>query len=93
MYNGKEKVKSTDFWTLDAPASKAPFYYDGITFDEFFVEMYYFGSRNTPEKRINYKPLRKQLEDEDITNIPDEYKFLCPFPEECTAFSDLIKAA
>ena len=88
MYNGRAKVPSTMEFTFEKP-----FYYDGITFDEFFVEMYYYGSRNTPEKMMNYKPLRKQLEDGDIMSIPDEYKLLCPFPENCTAFSDLIKAA
>ena len=91
MYNGMEKVKPTDFWTMDAPASKAPFYYDGITYDEFYVESYYYGACSSMKK--TYKSLRKQLVDGDITSIPDEYKALCPFPEKCTAFSDLIKAA
>ena len=85
MYKGMEKVPSTSEWTFEKP-----FYYDGITYDEYFVEWYYFNTCNTPEMRINYKSLRKQLEDENITNIPNSYKALCPEPDKCTAYQDLL---
>jgi len=85
-YDGRVKVPSTPEYRREKP-----FYYEGITFDEYLVEWYYFGSCNTPDKMINYKTLRKQLEDGDIKSIPDSYKILCPFPENCTAFEDLIK--
>ena len=88
MYNGAEKVPQTSEWRLEIP-----FYYDGITYDEYFIEWYYFDSCNTLEKKLNYKPLRKQLEDGDITSIPNSYKALCPEPDKCTAFNDLLKIA
>ena len=90
MHNGAEKILPTMFWTFEAPVSKAPFYYDGMTYDEYFVEMYYFSIYATSAK---YKTLRKQLEDGDIINIPDEYKALCPHPDSCTAFRNLVKIA
>ena len=54
MYNGREKVTPMGLWDFERP-----FFYDGITYDEYFVELCYFSSRNTAEKVINYKPLRK----------------------------------
>jgi hypothetical protein len=95
VYNGREKVAASDFWTTEAPASKAPFYYDGITRDEFFVEQYYFlyyTAKLAPKLKA-YKTLRRQLEDGDILGIPDGFKALCPDPNNCMAFLDLINVA
>ena len=85
MYDGRSKMPSTPDVRLEKP-----FFYEGITCDEYFVEWRYFGSCND---MINYKPLRKQLEDGDIVfdKVPEKYKSLLPFPEKCTAFEDLLK--
>jgi len=95
VYNGLAEVSATMFWSFEAPAGKAPFYFDGVTFDEFFVEKCYhdyYMARIAP-RGGKYKPLRKQLEDGDIASVPNEYKILCPDPDNCTAFNDLIKIA
>ena len=97
MYDGTQKVPVDMFWTFEGKqtASTAPFYFDGITFDEFFVEMFYYDYHHATlaRKHIKYKPVRKQLEDGDISVIPSEYKFHLPFPEKCTAYIDLVKVA
>jgi len=93
VYNGVEKVLPTMFWISGATASNAPFYFDGITNDEFLIEQYYYGMYAGASKILNYKPLRKQLIDGDIMSIPDEYKKLCPYPENCKAFTDLLNVA
>ena len=97
MYDGTQKVPVDMFWTFEGGqiASAAPFYFDGITFDEFFIEMFYYDYHHAilVPKYIKYKSVRKQLMDGDISEIPDEYKYHLPFPEKCTAYIDLIKVA
>ena len=84
MYDGKIKVPRTAEFTFEKP-----FYYDDMTYDEYYVEWCYYmlwsALRENP-----YKSLRKQLEDGDISSISNEYKVLCPYPENCTAFADLV---
>ena len=83
VYNGREKIPQTAEFSFEKP-----FYCNGMTYDEYYVEWCYYmawiASREKP-----YKSLQKQLEDGDITSIPEEYKLLCPYPEICTAFEKL----
>ena len=88
MYDGTAKVPATHEYKHESP-----FYYDGITYDEYFVEWCYLSACIAHKKMTTYKSLRKQLIDGDITFISDEYKKLCPFPEKCMAFADLLKVA
>ena len=87
MYNGRAAVPQTAEYFFEKP-----FYYNGITFDEYYVEWGYYMTWHATHKKP-YKPLREQLADGDIINIPDEYKVLCPYPGNCTAFEDLIRVA
>ena len=93
MYKGTEKVDATMFWICGAVASSAPFYFDGITYDEFLVEDSYrnYHHAKLAKQLYPYKIIRKQLEDGDIHSIPNEYKSLLPFPENCTAYANLLK--
>ena len=97
MYDGTKKVPIDMFWTFEGrqTAPTAPFYFDGITFDEFYVEMFYYDYHRTvlARKHVKYKSVKKQLEDRDISEIPDEYKSHLPFPENCTAYKHLLKVA
>ena len=86
MYDGTVKVPATHEYKFESP-----FYFDGITYDEYFVEWCYY-SACIAGKKI-YKSLRDQLLDGDISFISDEYKKLCPYPEKCTAYIDLVKVA
>lgn len=86
MYNGKESVPATHEYKRESP-----FYFDGISFDEYLVEQRYHHSCIARKKMIGYKTLREQILDGDIEEIPDEYKVSLPFPEECTAYSYLLK--
>ena len=88
VYDGTAIVPATHEYRFESP-----FYFDGITYDEYFVEWCYHSACIACQKMVGYKPLREQLIDGDITFIPDEYKKLCPFPEKCTAFMDLVKVA
>jgi len=88
VYDGTAKVPATHEYRFEKP-----FYFEGITFDEYFVEWCYHGSCIARKEMVGYKPLRKQLIDGDIHSIPDEYKKLCPYPENCTAFMGLQKIA
>ena len=88
MYDGTAKVPITHEYRFEKP-----FFYEGITFDEYFVEWCYHSACIAGKKMTTYKPLRKQLEDGDIITIPDEYKKLCPDPDNCTAYIELIKVA
>ena len=97
MYNGLEKIPQEEAPTLAwsgsfSGANRAPFYFDGMTWDEFFVEDCYYLYHHAKLARdlIPYKTIKKQLEDGDINSIPDEYKITCPFPENCTAYKELI---
>ena len=95
MYDGSERVPLTMIWSKGLTVTHAPFYYDGITYDEFLVEECYRNYYHAilASKKIGYKSLKKQLEDGEIQSVPDEYKITCPFPEKCTAFSNLVRVA
>ena len=67
-----------------------PFYFDGITYDEFLVEQCYYHTC-IAQNIIKYKTLREQIVDGDIYCIPDEYKVSLPYPETCTAYANLLK--
>ena len=88
MYDGTAIIPATHEYKFESP-----FYFDGITFDEYFVEQCYYHAYIARKKMIGYKTLRKQLLDGDIQSIPDEYKISCPYPEKCTAYIDLVKVA
>jgi len=95
VYDGTDKVLPTMSWSSGLPVTYAPFYFNGMTNDEFFVEecyRNYYYARLAPN-HMAYKTVRKQLEDGDIDSIPDEYKISCPYPEDCTAYSDLVLSA
>ena len=84
MYDGTAVVPATHEYKFESP-----FYYDGITYDEYFVEQCYYHAW-IAQKIVEYKPLRNQLMDGDIQSVPEEYKISCPFPEDCSAFVDLV---
>jgi len=86
VYDGTAIIPATHEYKFESP-----YYFDGITYDEYFVEQCYYHAC-IARKKI-YKTLRKQLLDGDIQSIPDEYKISCPFPEKCTAYMDLVKVA
>ena len=86
MYNGTDKIPSTHEFKHEKP-----FYRDGMTYDEYFIESVCFSESIV--KKIKYKSVEQQLIDGDIHVIPDKYKISCPFPEKCTAYADLIKTA
>ena len=88
MYYGTGVVPATHEYKFESP-----FYFDGITYDEYFVEQCYYHACIAGKKMIGYKPLRKQLIDGDIQSVPDVYKKLCPDPDNCTAFTELINVA
>ena len=88
MYDGTAIVPAIHEYMFESP-----FYFDGITYDEYFVEQCYYYACLAHKEMIGYKTLRKQLIDGDIQSVPDEYKKLCPDPDSCTAFVKLIKAA
>ena len=79
-------------WCGGSTVAYAPYYFDGMTFDEYFIEDSYYSYRlSKPELRIKeYKSLRKQLEDGDIYSIPEECKTMLPYPEKCTAYKELL---
>jgi len=88
VHDGMKCVPATHEYMFESP-----FYFDGITFDEYFIEQSYLGYCIANKKMIGYKTLRKQLEDGDIDIIPDEFKISCLFPDNCTAYNDLIPTA
>jgi len=85
-WNGMDKVPMTHEFKHESP-----FYFDGITYDEYIVERCYHGMCIVKKKMIGYKPLREQILDGDIQSIPDEYKVSLPYPENCTAYANLLK--
>lgn len=85
-WNGTESVPAT----YDYKHEK-PFYFDGITFDEFLVEQCHYHTC-IAQSVIEYKPLREQIIDGDIQSIPEDYKVSLPYPENCTAYVELLKA-
>jgi len=88
VYDGTVKVPVENGLLFEKP-----FFYEGITYDEYFVEQCYLHACIARQDMIGYKPLREQLIDGDIQSVPDEYKISCPYPESCTAFEDLVKVA
>ena len=88
MYDGTTKVPATHEYKFESP-----YYFEGITYDEYFVEQCYLGYCIANKKMVGYKTLREQLIDGDIKTIPDEYKISCPYPENCTAYRSLVLAA
>ena len=71
---------------------ESPFYFDGITHDEYLVEGCYYRYCIANQRMIGYKTLREQIIDGDIQSIPDDYKTSLPYPEACTAYAGLLKA-
>jgi hypothetical protein len=59
---------------------EAPFYYDGISQDEYITEMHYYDDFLCNHNGSEYVPLRKQLKNGLIDKIPEEYKFFCLNP-------------
>ena len=86
VYDGTVKVPVTHDYKFEKP-----FFFDGITEDEYIVEQCYYHAWIASKNKIEYKPLRNQLIDGDIQNVPDEYKISCFDPDNCTAFAELIK--
>jgi len=85
VYNGTKKVPATHEYMFEKP-----FYYEGISYDEYFVEWVCF-SESIVKNNI-YKSVKQQLIDGDIRTIPEKYLKLCPNPENCTAYLDLLES-
>lgn len=86
-WNGMQAVPATHEYKFESP-----FYFDGISYDEYFVEQCYHHACIARSKMIGYKPLRKQIIDGDIQSIPDEFKISLPYPGNCTAYANLLNA-
>mgnify|MGYP000312226922 FL=1 len=66
----------SDFYVTEA-TKEAPFYYDGITLNEYMTELCYYMINFDLVKQGKYKTLKQQLADGDISEIPEKYKALC----------------
>jgi len=88
VYNGKESVPATREYSHESP-----FYFDGISYDEYFVEQTYRNYCMANKIMVGYKTLRQQIIDGEIDSISDEFKLALPYPENCTAYSELLASS
>ena len=68
---------------IEPQMRETPFFFEGITQDEYLTENTYFLEviANSVGKAYDYKSLRQQLLDGEITEIPKKYKRFCIDPE------------